>query len=123
MRRYWGASIMCAALLAGAAPALAQANGAEIFAKTCAMCHTVQPGQNRVGPSLAGVYGRKAGKAPGFSYSPANKISNITWDDQTLSAFLADPQRAMPGTKMTYPGLQNAEDRQAVIDYLKAHSG
>ena len=102
-----------------ASPARADDPGEALFKKHCALCHTVEAGKNKIGPSLAGVVGRKAGTAPGFSYSEANKNSGVTWDDATLDAYLTDPRKFMPGTKMVFAGLKNPDDRKAIIAYLK----
>jgi cytochrome c2 len=104
-----------------AATAQAQDAGEAIFKKNCFICHTVEPGKNKLGPSLAGVVGRKAGSVPGYSYSEANKNSGVTWDEATLDAYLTDPKKFMPGTKMIFAGLKNADDRKALIAYLKQH--
>ena len=85
----------------------------------CMSCHAVTPGQNGIGPSLAGVFGRKAGMAPGFSYSDAMKASGKTWDEAALGAFLTNPMGVIPGTRMTYMGQSDPAKRKAVIDYLK----
>ncbi len=83
-------------------------------------CHALQPGQHRVGPSLANVWGRKAGTAEGFNrYSQAMKDSDVVWNAETLDAYLADPKGFMPGNNMTYPGVQSAEQRAHIIAYLK----
>jgi cytochrome c len=103
-------------------PALAQgqgdaAAGEKVF-NQCKACHTVQAGQNRVGPSLHGVVGRKAGTAEGFSYSPAMKGANFTWTPENLDKYLADPKAVVAGNKMAFPGLKKPEDRANVIAYL-----
>ena len=85
----------------------------------CMSCHAVTPGQNGIGPSLAGVFGRKAGMAPGFVYSEAMKDSGKTWDEASLDAFLTSPMGAVPGTRMTYMGQSDPAKRKAVIEYLK----
>ena len=85
---------------------------------TCASCHSVSPGRHGAGPSLAGVWGRKAGSAPGYAYSPALKGSGIVWDEQTLDRWLQGPMQLVPGTRMVI-GLPNPEARQAVIAYLQ----
>lgn len=85
----------------------------------CMSCHAVAPGQNGIGPSLAGVFGRKAGMAPGFSYSDAMKASGKTWDEASLDAFLANPMGVVPGTRMTYMGQSDPAKRKAVIEYLQ----
>lgn len=85
----------------------------------CMSCHAVTPGQNGIGPSLAGVFGRKAGMAPEFVYSAAMKDSGKIWDEATLDAFLTNPMGVVPGTRMTYMGQSDPAKRKAVIEYLK----
>ncbi|MGN6498873.1 MAG: c-type cytochrome [Tsuneonella sp.] len=85
----------------------------------CAMCHSVKPGETRIGPSLAGVFGTKAGAIPGYPFSPAMKTSGLTWDEPTLDRFLTAPMKVVPGTRMTFAGIADAAKRQAVIAYLK----
>jgi cytochrome c len=75
------------------------------------------------GPNLHGVFGRKAGSLAGFTYSDAMKGAGWTWDAQHLDAWLAGPQKLLPGTKMTFVGLTNAKDRIDVIAYLASASG
>jgi cytochrome c len=99
--------------------AVAEEPGETLFKKNCAICHTLEEGKNKIGPSLAGVVGRKAGSVPGFAYSAANKNSGDTWDEMTLDTYLTDPRKFMPGTKMVFAGLKNSEDRKALIEYLK----
>ena len=97
----------------------AEEDGDRLFRTTCGICHTIQSSQNRLGPSLAGIVGRKAGTVPGFNYSDANKNSNVVWDEAQLDQYLTDPKQFMPGTKMIYPGMKEAEQRKAVIAYLR----
>jgi cytochrome c len=85
----------------------------------CAACHSVEAGKNGVGPSLAGVFGSKAGSVAGYAYTPANKNSGLTWDEATLDEYLTAPMKKIPGTKMSYAGMADAAQRKAVIDYLK----
>jgi cytochrome c2 len=85
----------------------------------CAACHSVEPGKNGVGPSLAGVFGAKAGSVVNYTYTPANKNSGLTWDEATLDRYLTAPMKTIPGTKMSYGGMADAAQRKAVIDYLK----
>ena len=94
------------------------AAGAKTFV-VCKTCHVVTAGVNRIGPSLHGVVGRKAGTIPNFQYSAANKNSGITWTEAKLFEYLEAPQKIVPGTKMSYPGLKPAQDRANVIAYLK----
>jgi cytochrome c len=93
------------------------AAGEAIFAH-CAGCHSNKPGENRFGPSLAGVFGRKSATAPGYSYSSAMKGLNVTWDEKTLDEYLQGPGKFVRGTKMIY-SVPAEKDRQDVIAYLK----
>lgn len=99
------------------------ADGADIFNNTCAVCHSTDPGTNKLGPSLAGVVGRKSASLQDFSYSPAMTKLNVTWDKATLDKYLADPQGMVPGTKMIFPGVKDEADRKALIDYLGTLQG
>ncbi|WP_176590992.1 cytochrome c family protein [Sphingobium sp. EM0848] len=108
-----------------ASPVLAQtgdaAKGKAVFAR-CMACHTVDPGVNRLGPSLAGVIGRTSGSVPGFAYSPAMKNAKIRWDAKSLDAFLTKPAAQVPGSKMIFAGLPNPADRANLIAYLASAS-
>jgi len=97
------------------------ARGQRVFAQ-CRTCHVVQPGVNRVGPSLHGIVGRQAGTVPNFRYSPANKNSGITWTEPVLFEYLENPRQYIPGTYMAYPGLRDPQQRADVIAYLKSAS-
>ncbi len=93
--------------------------GRLVFRK-CQACHSMEPGKNILGPSLAGIIGRKAGTEPSYNYSPAMKQANVVWDAKTLDAYLSDPQRVVPGNKMPFPGLKTEHDRADVIAYFAA---
>jgi cytochrome c len=93
--------------------------GETIFKRTCGACHTVEPGKNRIGPSLAGVVGRKAGTEQGFKYSDAMAKAGVTWSDESLNKYLSDPKAFIPGNKMAFAGLKKDDERAAVIDYLE----
>ncbi|GGC34699.1 hypothetical protein GCM10011371_22560 [Novosphingobium marinum] len=95
--------------------------GEKVFIK-CQTCHVVEPGVNRIGPSLAGIVGREAGTVPEYQYSPANANSGITWTREKLFQYLENPQRIVPGTKMAFAGLPNAQDRADIIAFLESHS-
>jgi len=97
------------------------AAGQRIFGQ-CRPCHVVEPGVNRVGPSLHGVVGRTAGTVAGYNYSTANKNSGATWDAQTLFTYLENPRGFMPGTKMAFVGLRDPQQRADVIAYLATQS-
>src|SRR5262249_44008998 len=87
--------------------------------KECAACHSVAPGSNNVGPSLAGIFGRAAGSQADFRYSNAMRKSGITWSVQTLDEFIADPQKRVPANRMPYAGLTDAAARADLIAYLE----
>ncbi len=90
--------------------------GQELFLRRCSGCHAADI--DKEGPRLRGVYGRKSAAVPGFQYSEALKKSSIRWDDQTLDRWLTDPDAMVPDTDMAFR-LYNAEERKAVIAYLK----
>lgn len=89
---------------------------------TCQTCHSIDAGVNKIGPSLHAVVGRHAGSIAGFNYTPANKNSGITWTEEKLFQYLEDPQRVVPGTKMTFAGFPEPQKRADVIAYLKTNS-
>lgn len=95
------------------------AAGERVFA-LCRSCHVLDEGVNRVGPSLYNIVGRQAGTVPGFNYSDANKNSGVTWTTDVLFEYLEDPKGFMPGTKMAFPGIKNAQDRANLIAYLES---
>lgn len=103
----------------GKAQAADPAAGKAVFRSQCAICHSTEPDQNKIGPSLFGVVGRKTGAVPGYAYSVANKNSNITWTPEVLDKYLDTPQTVIPGTKMPYGGLKNATKRADLIAYLE----
>ena len=112
--------LIAAASLAGAGMAHADGDAArgEKKFEECAACHKVERGMNEVGPSLHGVIGRKAGELAEFRFSPALKRSGIVWSAQTLDAFIADPQQAVPANRMPYAGMPDADGRADLIAYL-----
>jgi cytochrome c2 len=106
--------------LASVGPALADgdsAHGKALFGR-CATCHSLDAGKNLVGPSLKDVYGRKSAAVAGYRYSKAMAAANLTWDTNTLDAFLEAPAKLVPGTKMLV-GLPNGMDRADIIAYLR----
>ena len=117
------ASVMMSAVVLLLATGAARADGdparGEKRFEECATCHTLERGVNNVGPSLFGMFGRKAGEIADFRYSPALKKSGITWTPQTLDAYIADPQKEVPGNRMPYAGMPDAADRADLIAYLQ----
>lgn len=95
--------------------------GRRIFAQ-CATCHSIEAGVNRVGPSLHGIIGRRAGTVSGFRYSDANRSSGITWSEQELFEYLENPRGKIPGTIMAFVGLRAPQQRADVIAYLRANT-
>jgi nitrite reductase (NO-forming) len=93
--------------------------GRQVF-KKCQACHSLEPGKTILGPSLAGIVGRKSGAEPNFNYSPALKQAALTWNAVTLDGYLMDPQKIVPGNRMPFPGLKTDRDRKDVIAFLAA---
>ncbi len=107
-------------LLAGGSAQAAgdPANGKTLFAR-CAICHKVtKDGGNGLGPNLFGIGGRKAGTVAGFAYSTAMKNSAITWTEDKLEAYIADPKGTVPGNKMAFAGISNHAQADDVAAYL-----
>lgn len=108
-------------LLGVASGATAQDAGAQAF-RQCSVCHSIDKGgRNGVGPNLYHVLGRKAGSVPGFNYSPALKNAGISWDEKSLDAYLASPQKKLPGSRMP-TSVADPAKRAAIIGYLKAEA-
>ena len=108
------------AAIATAPLAVAQdAAGERLFRTRCASCHSLEAGQNRIGPSLSGVIGRRAGSVEGARYSQALRDLAITWDAAQLESFLANPRGMVKGTTMTI-AVPNANDRAAITAYLQS---
>ena len=119
--RFWVSAGVFACVLSiavGSAAAADIAAGKIIFVK-CSLCHTNEPGKNKVGPSLFGVVGRKSASLPNYSYSDAMKKFDHTWTPQTLDRYLTDPRGVVPGTKMIFPGIKDQTERENLIAYLE----
>ena len=114
------ATVMVAAAVTVIAAATANAagdaaRGATLY-RDCGVCHSIE--ENGVGPAHRGVFGRVAGKAPGYDYSPELKNSNIVWTEENLDKWLSGPEKLVPGTKMFYD-VENPKDRADIIAFLK----
>jgi cytochrome c len=117
MRKILAAGVLSA--LCG--PALAQDSdpGQLAFNNACRMCHTVREGDNRLGPNLYRVVGRKAGSLPDYSYSESMKKADIVWDKDTLDRFMANPDEFLPNNNMKpFGGIASAEERSKIVAYL-----
>jgi cytochrome c len=109
-------------------PAVAQDTGPKgadagqlLFNNACRTCHAIKEGDNRLGPSLHGVIGRKAGSLPGFGFSESMKRADVVWDDATLDRFIANPDAVVPGNNMKpFGGLASAEERARIVAFLRA---
>ena len=110
-----------AIVAAGTAKAADSGRGEKLFVE-CASCHSIEKGVDGVGPSLFGLFQRKAGEVVDFRYSPALKRSGITWTAQTLDQYIADPQKSVPGNRMPYSGMPDANERADLIAYLQKAS-
>jgi cytochrome c len=105
-------ALLLAALAAGDPKA-----GEGVYSR-CLACHSLE--RHRTGPRHCGLFGRRAGAAPGFGeYSAAMERSRLVWNEKTLDRFLADPMKTVPGTSMTYAGVKDARERADLIAYLK----
>ncbi len=110
-----GATILVAS--AGAQADCDSGMGKKVFNK-CVACHSMEPDQHMMGPSLHGLMGRKVGTVEGFVYSPAMEEADFTWNEETLSAFLEAPMQYLPGTTMPFGGLKKQEQREALNCYI-----
>ncbi len=128
MKSFVKAAVLGAALV-WSANAYAEgdaAHGETVF-KQCKICHAVGPGAKAgVGPEQNNLIGSVAGSRPGYNYSPAMKeagAKGLVWTPENLNKYLESPKAMVPGTKMVFPGLKNAKDREDVIAYLETQHG
>jgi cytochrome c len=96
-------------------------SGQLLFNNACRTCHTTKDGDNRLGPNLHDIVGRKAGSLPNYGYSSAMKGADFVWDKEKLDSFIAKPDEVVPGNNMKpYGGLASAEDRSKLIAFLQS---
>jgi cytochrome c len=105
------AAVLAAVLAAG------DANAGEAVYSRCLACHSLE--RHRTGPKHCGLFGRRAGRVGGFEFSESMRKSGIVWNEKTLDRFLADPMKTVPGTTMTYAGVEDPRERADLIAYLK----
>jgi cytochrome c len=106
--------------LTAAMPAAPAEDGKIVFNNFCRTCHSVKAGDNRLGPSLHGVVGSKAGHSPGYGYSQSLRQSGVTWDEATLERWIENPEAVIPSNNMKpYNGITDAAIRKRIVDYLK----
>jgi cytochrome c len=121
--RWTGFALMAGSFVAVASLAQTAPSGTDpqvAYNNHCRTCHSAEPGDNRLGPSLHGVMGRKAGSVEGFAYSPGFKTTDLVWDDGNMDKFIENPNSVFPGSNMaTFAGLSDQDQRKAIIDYLK----
>ena len=110
--------IIVSSAIAPAALAQDAEAGKASFNK-CMACHSIGEGaKNKVGPELNGLDGRKAGSAPDYNYSDANKNSGITWNEATFKEYIKDPRAKVPGTKMVFAGIKNETEVNNLWAYV-----
>jgi cytochrome c len=113
--------MICALALGSSAQAQADPDAGQLlYNNACRTCHTLKQGDNRLGPNLHAIVGRKAGSLDGYRYSDSMAKSDLVWDKATLDRFIADPQAVVRGNKMQpYGGIASAEDRAKIIAYME----
>jgi cytochrome c len=119
--RHLTVGILAGALVLSGSAALAQGdpeNGEKVFNK-CKVCHVADEETNKIGPTLVGIFGRPAGSVEGFKYSDAMKESGVTWNEETVAAYVADPKGYIQGNKMAFPGLKKEQEIADLIAYLQ----
>ena len=95
------------------------ASGQQAFNNACRTCHMVREGDNRLGPNLHKIIGRKAGSLPGYGFSSAMKEAGFVWDEEKLDRFMANPDEIVPGNNMKpYGGLASDEERKKIVAFL-----
>lgn len=121
MRRRRTASLVLAPLVWLSPAAAADDDLVTTYNSHCRTCHSMRPGDQRLGPSLSGIFGARAGEVPGYrGYSGA--LNGLVWDEATLDRFIADPASVATSTNMIYPPVSDATQRKKIIEFLKTIS-
>lgn len=115
--------ITCMLLSSSALPQTSQesqaGSGQQAFNNSCRTCHMATEGDNRLGPNLYKIMGRKAGSLPGYAFSSSMKEAGFNWDEERLDRFIENPDQVVPGNSMKpYGGLSSSEDRKRIIGFL-----
>jgi cytochrome c len=122
----WLGVVIASAMLLSSSSLSAQDvlwKGAEqqLFNNACRTCHSTQKDDNRLGPNLHQIIGRKAGSLPGYNYSSPMRDSDFIWDEAKIARFIANPDDVVPGNKMApYGGLASVEDRKKIVHFLQS---
>jgi cytochrome c2 len=95
----------------------------SMFKRYCSVCHSIEEGKNKIGPSLAKIVGRHSASIQNFGYSEPMRKLGVVWTSENLDRFLTNPPEMVPGTRMSFPGLKNEDERKALIDYLADPDG
>jgi cytochrome c len=109
----------CLLPIASGSVAAADIEAGKTAFKKCVLCHSNEPGKNKIGPSLFGIVGRKSAGLANYNYSYAMKKFNHTWDPQTLNQYLNDPPAMVAETKMIFSGIKDKTERENLIAYLE----
>jgi cytochrome c len=97
------------------------ASGQQVFNNACRTCHTTKEGDNRLGPHLFKIVGRKAGPLPDYGYSSSLRSADFVWDEEKLDRFIANPDELVPGNRMKpYSGLASTDDRARIVSFLRS---
>jgi cytochrome c len=95
----------------------------SVFSRYCSVCHSIEEGKNKFGPSLAKIVGRRSASIQDYAYSEPMKKLGVVWTSETLDKYLTNPAEMVPGTRMAFPGIKNQDERKALIDYLAESGG
>lgn len=110
------ASLGIVSLMASGTASADAAKGEASFKKNCVVCHSIKPGEKKIGPNLSALAGRAAGTEAGFKYSDG--FTGVNWDKANLDKYIENPKGMFPKTKMTFPGLKDAAERADLIEFL-----
>jgi cytochrome c len=116
-------SILTVAFIFNAPDIVSAKSDPSIFKRYCTVCHSVEEGKNKFGPSLANIVGRHSASIKDFGYSEPMKKLGVVWTLENLDRYLTNPAEMVPGTQMAFPGVKNQDERKALIDYLADPDG